>query len=67
MVMCERYFHENPEYAGNIEPRMLELQSKGVWTRTRRDVIPHYHGDYNGVYFVCQMKEGKNEVLKGLE
>ena len=66
MLMCERYFHENPEYAGNIEPHMLELQTAGVWTRLKRERFPNYHASYDGVEFVLQVHQGKNQILNKL-
>ena len=64
--MCERYFRENPEYAGNIEPRMRELQEAGVWTRIRREIVPQYHYEDNGVLFLLQLNEHKSDKLKEL-
>ena len=67
LLMCERYFRENPEYAGNIEPRMRELQEAGVWTRIRRELFPRYHGEYDGIEFVLQLNDDKNKALQTLE
>ena len=64
--MCERYFDENPEYAGNIEPHMMALQTAGVWSRVARDLVPNYHAEYNAVEFLLQVKAGKNDILKTL-
>ena len=67
LIIGEGYFVKHPEYAGNIEPCMRELQEAGVWTRIRRELFPRYHGEYDGIEFVLQLNDDKNKALQTLE
>ena len=55
MLINQRYFTDAPEYAKNLEPRMLELQEMGLWKIVlKKTDIPKYYDDHMCVLFVMQ-------------
>ena len=68
--MNEGYLRDKLPFFDNLEPRMKELEEANVWKIVERETVPNYgsihNNKWNGVRFVLQLDENKNDALKRL-
>ncbi|XP_033762095.1 methyltransferase-like protein 27 [Pecten maximus] len=58
-VMATRPFHLNTvdEYKeGRFENLMDEIEEEGKWKKIRKEILPGYHAEHEGIVFVYQKK-----------
>ncbi|XP_069114659.1 methyltransferase-like protein 27 [Argopecten irradians] len=56
-VMATRPFHLTTvdEYKGRFENLIDQIESEGKWTKIRKDTVPGYHGEHEGIVFVYKI------------
>ena len=64
IVMKAGYIGSNIEYFENIEPHMKELEEARVWKVLEKETFPNYRMGLDGLWYVLQVEEGKNDVIE---
>ena len=55
IVMREEYLTYVKEYVDRLEPMMESFETRGLWKREERTVVPKYSFGKNGVVFVFRV------------
>ncbi|XP_060064643.1 methyltransferase-like protein 27 [Ylistrum balloti] len=55
-VLVTRPFHLTvSEYNGRFEPLIDQIENEGKWKKIRKEIVPEYHREYEGIVFVYKV------------